>query len=77
MEDVVGQDVFSVEQVDGNYVVRGKKIEKFAVRTDFSNPYSVARLRDIMKKMGIDKELRRAGAKTGDKVKIVDKEFKL
>lgn len=77
MEDVVGQDSFSVKQEKDVYVISGKKIEKFAVRTDFSNPYGVARFRDIMKKLGVDKELRRAGATLGDKVKILDKEFEL
>lgn len=75
IEDVVGQDLFSVEKTKEGYEVKGNKIEKFAIRTDFSNPHAVIRLRDIMKKMGIDKELRRAGVKEGDKIIIAGKEF--
>jgi GTPase len=44
--------------VKENYVlITGHKIEKFARRTDFENEHGVARLRDIMKKMGILREL--------------------
>lgn len=75
IEDVVGQDLFSVEKIDDGHLVKGKKIEKFATRTDFSNPHAVIRFRDILKKMGIDKELRRAGAEQGDKITIAGKEF--
>lgn len=50
------------------YRISGKKIEKFARRTDFSNEYGIRRLRNIMKKMGIHHELNRLGAKHGDKL---------
>lgn len=47
-------------KVEDEYIlVTGKKIEKFARRTDFSNEYGLARLRDIMKKMGIIREIER------------------
>jgi len=42
-----------VQSDDGAYVITGEKIEKFAAKTDFSNPHGVRRLKDIMKKMGI------------------------
>lgn len=45
------------------FIVMGEKIEKFAARTDFSNPHTINRLRDIMRKIGIMHELERAGAK--------------
>jgi len=77
MEDMVGQDTFSVKKIKGTYVIEGKKVEKFATRTDFGNPHGVARFRDIMKKLGVDKELYRAGAKEGDKVKIAGKQMEL
>jgi GTP-binding protein len=50
--------------------IKGNKIEKFARRTDFDNPHGVARLRDIMKKMGILRELDRQGAEVGAEVRI-------
>ena len=40
-----------IKRNDG-YLVRGKKIERFAMRTDFDNEEGVRRLRDIMKKTG-------------------------
>jgi len=52
------------------FVVSGSKIERFAVRTDFENEEGVRRLRVIMKKQGIDHELRRQGIKPGDTVRI-------
>lgn len=55
---------------DNYWQVKGNKIEKFARRTDFDNPHGVARLRDIMKKMGILRELDRQGAEVGAEVRI-------
>ena len=49
------------------FFVTGTKIEKFARRTRFESHEGVARLRDIMKKMGISHALNRAGAE-GDSV---------
>lgn len=51
-----------------DYIVTGRKIEKFAARTDFSNVHSANRLRDIMRKLGIIHELYRAGATAGSDV---------
>jgi GTP-binding protein len=64
------QAAWQVERSDNGFIVRGKKIERFAARTDFNSPAGVARLRDIMKKMGIWHELSRAGAKAGNIIDI-------
>lgn len=77
IDDVVSRDVFDVKKVKDGYIVSGAKIKKFAIRTDFSDAHSMMRFRDIVKKMGIDKELRRTGAKEGDKIQIAGKEFRL
>ena len=61
---------WEVKSEDGVYVVKGYKIERFAARTDFTNGQSVARLKDILKKTGIVRELLRQGIKDGDKIKI-------
>lgn len=53
-------------------VVTGKKIERFANRTDFSNDQGVARLRDIMNKMGIMHQLRRMDVEV-DQVVVIGK----
>ncbi|MDB5177635.1 MAG: obg, GTPase obg [Candidatus Saccharibacteria bacterium] len=61
---------------DGDiFRVTGHKIEKFARRTDFSNFEGLNRLRDIMKKMGISHELRRAGAEGVSIIQIGDQQF--
>ena len=57
------------KEKDG-YIITGRKIERFAARTDFTNPDGVQRLRDIMRKMGIESELVRKGIELGNIVKI-------
>ena len=49
----------------GVFQISGPKIEKFARRTDFESSHSVNRLRDILKKLGISRELLHQGV-TGD-----------
>lgn len=67
------QDAWTVAKEAGHFVVRGKKIERFAARTDFSNDAGVQRLRDIMRKMGIMHGLVRQGIEPGEIVTIADK----
>lgn len=62
----------AVRKSDKTFVVTGKKIESFAKRTDYGNEHGIMRLRDIMKKMGITKELLRLGIEYGDKIIIGD-----
>lgn len=52
------------------FVLSGKKIERFAMRTDFDNPHGVERLRDILAKMGILRELERQGITPGQTIQI-------
>ena len=52
------------------FTVSGHKIEKFASRTYMDNEHGVRRLRDIMKKMGIMRELERQGIELGNKIII-------
>jgi GTPase len=75
IEDVQNNDRFDVVKEDEFFRISGPKIEKFAVRTDFASPHAVARFRDILKKMGIDKELKRCGAEEGSKIVVMDKKF--
>jgi GTP-binding protein len=75
-EGVVIKPVFDqlswtvVRRGDGEFVVSGRKIERFAVRTDMTNDEGMRRLRDIMRKMGITHELKRQGIEKGDTVII-------
>ncbi|XMB33758.1 GTPase ObgE [Candidatus Saccharibacteria bacterium oral taxon 955] len=63
-----------VENEDGEVVrvfkVTGKKIEKFARRTNFDQFEAVNRLRDIMKRLGVSHELMRRGAE-GDSYVVI------
>ena len=68
---------WSVEVVDDIYHVYGEKIEKFGRRTNYDNFDSLNRLRDIMKKMGITHELRRAGAEGESIIDIGGRQFTL
>ena len=63
-------EAWSVARHDRVFVVTGRKIERFAARTDFTSFHAVQRLRDIMKKMGIMHELTRQGIEPGQKIKI-------
>ncbi len=66
-------NTWSVTKNEGIFIVTGARIERFASRTDFDNPHGVARLKDIMRKMGILHELSRQGVEAGDTIKIADK----
>lgn len=61
---------WTVKKTKGGYSVTGHKIEKFAARTDFENSHGQARLRDIMRKMGIMHELERKGIKPNEVISI-------
>jgi len=63
-------DAWQVERIDNRFVVTGKKIERFAERTDMKSVQGVQRLRDIMRKMGIMHELVRKGIQSGQKITI-------
>ena len=63
-------NAWKVVKENGRFVVTGRKIEKFAARTDFDNEDGVRRLRDIMKKMGIMHGLVREGINPGDTIVI-------
>ncbi|PIZ00418.1 hypothetical protein COY62_02685 [bacterium (Candidatus Howlettbacteria) CG_4_10_14_0_8_um_filter_40_9] len=75
IEDVKEDTGFTVSKEGDAFVVKSKKIERFAARTDFSNKHSVYRLKDIIKRMGIEKELVKKGITEGDKIHIKDKEL--
>lgn len=59
-----------VERKDGEFVITGTKIEKFAGRTNFTDEFGLRRLRDIMRRNGITHELERQGIQLGDTIVI-------
>lgn len=62
-----------IKQANDGFIVSGRKIERFAMRTDFDSPDGIRRLRDIMRKMGIMHELERRKIKPGDQI-IINKD---
>ncbi len=64
------EDSWKVTKNGKDFVVTGKKIERFASRTDFGNEEAVQRLRQIMRKMGIVHELKRQKISAGDRISI-------
>ena len=68
-------DAFSVEQQDGAYVVRGRRIERLAAQTNFENEESAERFQRDLARLGVERELVRAGVTAGDTVRIGDVEL--
>jgi GTP-binding protein len=62
---------FSVERdADGAFRVRGQRIERTAVQTNFDVEESAERFQRELARLGIDRELRRVGIAAGDLVRI-------
>ncbi len=66
---------FEVQKEDGKFVVSGKLAENLMRRINFSDYESMAFFHMQLKKLGIDSELKKMGAKNGDIVQIFDWEF--
>jgi GTP-binding protein len=66
----VGGPEFSVEKVDGRWVVRGRKPERWVRQTDFGNDEAVGYLADRLARIGIEDRLVELGAVPGDDVII-------
>lgn len=56
---------FEVFVEEEGFRITGIRIEQIAVQTDFTNPEGILRLRDVFRKMGIEKELLKKGAEQG------------
>lgn len=54
----------------GEYIVKGRKIERWILQTDFENEEAIGFLADRLAKAGVEKALFRAGAKEGATVTI-------
>ena len=60
---------------DGTYVVHSKEAERAVALNDLTNPEALIYAQARLKRMGVDKELARAGARQGDPVRIGKLEF--
>ena len=66
---------FTIEKVDDYYVIHGDEIEKLFRMTKFNSEEGMLRFAKKLRKLGIDDELDKMGAKEGDIVKILDFDF--
>ncbi len=68
-------NLWRIEKDGEAYTISGENIEGFARRTDWNNDASVDRLRDILHKRGIDRELAKQGAEPGSRLRIGEHEL--
>jgi len=66
---------FTITNEDGEWVIRGKEIEKLVKMSRFDTNEAILRFSNKLRKFGIDEELRSLGAKEGDPIRIIDFEF--
>ena len=66
---------FKVSKKDGIFIVEGRKVETLTKMTKFNEDDALRRYQNILKKMGVEAELERIGAKVGDTVNICGFEF--
>ena len=69
------EEPFTVEVINGEYVVQGPAAERIMRRINVEDNESFAYLQRSLKKIGIDDALRAKGIKDGDSVILVDWEF--
>jgi len=63
-------DMFTIQREEGSYRVIGRRIERLAAQTDFENPESAERFQRDLAKLGVERELVKAGVGEGDSVRI-------
>jgi GTP-binding protein len=63
-------DAFSVEREDAAFRIRGRRIERLASQTNFENEESAERFQRDLARLGIERELVKAGVGAGDTVRI-------
>ncbi|MEW6225596.1 MAG: GTPase ObgE [Chloroflexota bacterium] len=68
-------DGFTLEREDEAFRVRGKRIERLVVQTNFDNEESAERFQRELVRLGIDAALRKAGIRPGDDVRIAGAEL--
>jgi GTP-binding protein len=69
------EEDFEIVKDGDSFRVRGKRIERVTVMTDWTNDEAVARFQRIIKAMGIQDALQEAGVRLGDTVLIGDHEL--
>jgi GTPase len=65
----------AISKIEDTYIVSGSAVERAAARTDFDNEDSLLRFQNYCRRSGLDRELKKAGIKEGDSVRIGTEEF--
>lgn len=66
---------YQIKHENGKWIITGKELEKLLKMTRFNSDESALRFASKLKNLGVDDELKTLGAKNGDIVCILDKEF--
>ncbi|GAB2672856.1 GTPase ObgE [Paenibacillus thermoaerophilus] len=75
LEDNRESASFTIRRENNNFYVEGEELEKLVKRTKLNSHDAFVRFGKILRSMGVEKELRRKGAKDGHMVYIGDFEF--
>ena len=66
---------FTIRKEDGEFIVEGNAVENLMRRVNIGDNESFAYLQKMLRRLGIEEELKTLGIKDGDGVKILDWEF--
>ncbi len=66
---------FLVEREDGAWRVKGRQVERWVRAVDLANPEALTYLQERLRRVGVERELERRGARAGDEVRIGEAVF--
>jgi GTP-binding protein len=66
---------FTIEAVEGGFLVSGDQLERLLAMTDMTNPEGLAHFQRMLDRWGLNDALARHGAQGGETVRISDVEF--
>jgi GTP-binding protein len=66
---------FTIEPVEGGFLVSGEQLERLLAMTDMTNPEGLAHFQRMLDRWGLNDALARHGAHGGETVRISDVEF--
>ncbi len=66
---------FTIEPVEGGFLVSGDQLERLLAMTDMTNPEGLAHFQRMLDRWGLNDALARHGAQGGETVRISDVEF--
>jgi GTPase len=70
-----GRDRLEIEERDGVFVIRGEKAEEDALKLGESGGEALDELQDRLRRQGLEKVLRRAGARPGARLRVGEVEM--